>query len=200
MDSSFGRRVAATSQCNGPPRWSLHDPRNAIAAVQALRDALVAVDPAEREAYAASADAYVEKLRALDTAIADCMRAIPAARRKLVTDHDALQPYADRYGIEIVGTVIPARSTRAQPSAGEVARLVDTIRAAGVATIFPESSVNPKLTRAIAADAGARVGPALYVDALGPPGSPGETYIGALRFNTRALAEGFTGDPERCQV
>ena len=181
------------------PHW-WHDPRKAVVAVQAIRDALVAVDPPEREAYTASAEAYVEKLRALDVAIATCMRSIPVAQRKLVTDHDALQPYADRYGIEIVGTVIPGRSTRAQPSAGEVARLVRTIRAAGVSTIFPESSVNPRLTRAIAADAGARIGPALYVDTLGPPGSAAETYIGSLRFNTRALAGGFTGDPERCRL
>ena len=68
-----------------------------------------------------------------------------------------------------------------------------TIRAAGVTTIFPESSVNPKLTRAIARDAGAKVGPALYADSLGPEGSPGATYLGSLRANTLALVDGFSG-------
>src|SRR6185295_4513963 len=100
------------------------------------------------------------------------------------TDHDALGYYADRYGIDVVGTVIPANSTQAQASAGAVARLVKTIRSAGVSTIFPESSVNPKLTRAIARDAGATVGRALYADSLGAQGSAGETYLGALRANT----------------
>jgi ABC-type Zn uptake system ZnuABC Zn-binding protein ZnuA len=128
------------------------------------------------------------------------MGAIPAAQRKLVTDHDALGYYADRYGIDVIGTVIPALSTQAQASAGAVARLVRTIRAAGVGTIYSESSVNPKLARAIARDAGARLGPGLYADTLGPAGSPGATYIGALRANTRALAAGFRGARARCQL
>jgi ABC-type Zn uptake system ZnuABC Zn-binding protein ZnuA len=181
------------------PHW-WQDPRNAIAAVRRIRDALIAADPGGRRAYTANADAYVAKLRALDRAIASCMGAIPAAERKLVTDHDALGYYADRYGIEVVGTVIPALSTQAQASAGAVARLVRTIRSEGVSTIFPESSVSPKLARAIARDAGATVGPALYADSLGPKGSAGETYIGALRFNTQALAAGFTSGKRRCQL
>jgi ABC-type Zn uptake system ZnuABC Zn-binding protein ZnuA len=180
------------------PHW-WQDPRNAIAAVQRIRDALAAADPGGRAAYAKNAAAYVARLRALDRAIASCMRAIPAARRRLVTDHDALGYYADRYGIEVIGTVIPALSTQAQASAGEVARLVRAIRAAGVAAIYPESSVNAKLSRAIARDAHARVGPALYADTLGPKGSAGETYVGSLRFNTRSLAAGF-GDGKRCQL
>jgi len=181
------------------PHW-WQDPRNAIRAVQAIRAALVGADPGGRAVYTANADRYVARLRALDRAIATCMDAIAPARRRLVTDHDALGYYADRYDIDVVGTVIPALSTQAQASAGEVARLVRTIRATGVRTIFPEGSANPKLTRAIARDAGARVGPALYADTLGPAGSAGETYLGALRFNTRALAAGFAGRPPRCQL
>ena len=181
------------------PHW-WQDPRNAIAAVRRIRDALIAADPGGRRAYTANVGAYVAKLRTLDRAIASCMRAIPATERRLVTDHDALGYYADRYGIAVVGTVIPALSTQAQASAGAVARLVRAIRSQGVSTIFPERSVNPKLARAIARDAGATVGPALYADTLGPKGSAGETYIGALRFNTQALAAGFTAGKRRCQL
>jgi zinc/manganese transport system substrate-binding protein/manganese/iron transport system substrate-binding protein len=98
--------------------------------------------------------------------------------------------------------VIPALSTQAQASAGEVARLVRTIRSTGVRTIFPARSASAKLTRAVARDAGAEVGPALYADTLGAAGSPGATYIGSLRFNTRALAAGFGGPSAagRCQL
>jgi ABC-type Zn uptake system ZnuABC Zn-binding protein ZnuA len=181
------------------PHW-WQNPRNAIRAVRAIRDALVRADPAGETAYNANAAAYVARLRNLDRAIAACMDAIPAVRRRLVTDHDALGYYADRYAIDVIGTVIPALSTQAQASAGEVARLVRTIRRARVTTIFPEGSANPKLARAIARDARVRVGPALYADTLGSAGSAGETYIGALRFNTQALAGGFAGRQRRCQL
>ncbi|MFP5362791.1 MAG: metal ABC transporter substrate-binding protein [Thermoleophilia bacterium] len=181
------------------PHW-WQDPRNAILAVGRIRDALIAADAAGREEYSANASAYIKRLRALDRAIASCMRALPAADRRLVTDHDALGYYADRYEIEVVGTVIPALSTQAQASAGDVARLARTIRAAGVTTIFPQGNASPRLARAIAREAGAKVGPALYADTLGAAGSPGATYLGSLRFNTRALAAGFGGAGRRCRL
>ena len=181
------------------PHW-WQDPRNAVIAVGRIRDALIAADPAGRADYAANAGRFLTRIRALDRAIAACMRRIPRRERRLVTDHDALGYYADRYDIEVVGTVIPALSSQAQASAGGVARLGRTIRAAGVSTIFPESSVNPKLTRAIARDAGAQVGPALYADSLGEQGSPGATYLGSLRANTRALVDGFSAGRERCAL
>jgi zinc/manganese transport system substrate-binding protein len=181
------------------PHW-WQDPRNAEIAVRRIRDALTAADPAGRAVYAANAGRELARLQRLDRAIAACMGAIPAAQRKLVTDHDALGYYADRYAIDVIGTVIPALSTQAQASAGAVARLVRTIRAAHVGAIYSESSVNPKLARAIARDSGARLGAPLYADTLGPPGSPGATYIGSLRANTRALAAGFSGGRARCQL
>jgi len=107
--------------------------------------------------------------------------------------------YADRYDVDIIGTVIPALSTQAQASAGETARLVRTIRAAGVTTIFPESSANPKLTRAIAHDAHAKVGPALYADSLGAEGTGGASYIASMQANTRALVTGFSDGRQSCR-
>jgi len=181
------------------PHW-WQNPRNAAKAVTLIRDALITADPAGREAYEANADGYATRLLVLDDAIARCKRRIPASRRKLVTDHDALGYYAERYDIDVIGTVIPALSTQAQASGGEVARLVRTIRSAGVAEIFPESSANAKLARAIARDAGAKVGPALYADSLGAEGSEGATYLGALRANTRALVHGFTGGRSGCTL
>ncbi|MEA2151123.1 MAG: hypothetical protein QOD69_2953 [Solirubrobacteraceae bacterium] len=181
------------------PHW-WQDPRNAEIAVGRIRDALIAADPAGRATYTANAAAYRARLRRLDRAIATCMAAIPAARRRLVTDHDALGYYAARYGIEVIGTVIPALSTQAQASAGAVARLVRTIRRAGVTTIYTETSANAKLSRAIARDAGAAVGPPLYADSLGPQGSAGATYIGSLRANTLALVRGFGAGRARCAL
>ena len=181
------------------PHW-WQDPRNAATAVALIREALIAADPPGRDAYLAGAQRYLSRLRALDRAIAACMRAVPPGKRRLVTDHDALGYYAERYDIEIVGTVIPALSTQAQASGGEVARLVRTIRSAGVSQIFPESAVNAKLTRAIARAAGAKVGPALYADSLGARNTAGATYLGSLRANTLALVRGFSGASARCAL
>jgi ABC-type Zn uptake system ZnuABC Zn-binding protein ZnuA len=179
---------AAAGIVGGDAHW-WQDPVRAIRAATAIGRTIPGADAA----------AYVRRLDALDRGVRRCLQAIPAQRRHLVTSHDSLGYFARRYGIDVVGTVIPARSTAAQPSAGAVARLVDTIRSTGVRAIFAESSVNPKVERAIASEAGARVGPELWADALGPAGSSGATYIGSIEANTRALAEGFTGVPSSCE-
>jgi zinc/manganese transport system substrate-binding protein/manganese/iron transport system substrate-binding protein len=137
--------------------------------------------------------AYVKRLQTLDAGVRACIDKVPAAQRKLVTSHDALGYYARRYGIEVIGTVIPALTTAAQPSAGDVTKLVQTIKTAGVKTIFAESSVNPKVEEAIAREAGARIGKALWADSLGPKGSDGATYISSIASNTTALVGGFSG-------
>jgi zinc/manganese transport system substrate-binding protein len=181
------------------PHW-WQDPRNAILAVAAIRDALTAVDPAGASFYRARARRATARLRALDRGIARCMAAVPARRRKLVTSHDALGYFAARYGIEFVGAVIGSLSTQAQPSARDVGRLVDQIRREGVTTVYPESALNPKLERAIAREAGARVGPPLWADALGPKGSEGATYLDAMAANADAIVRGFTDGRRGCRI
>ena len=118
------------------PHW-WHDPRNAEAAVSEIRDALVEADPNNRETYERNADDYVAKIKELDTGIQTCMDKVPEDERKLVTDHDAFNYFADRYGIEVVGAVIPSQSTQAQPSAGETADLISLIERENVKAIFP---------------------------------------------------------------
>jgi ABC-type Zn uptake system ZnuABC Zn-binding protein ZnuA len=181
------------------PHW-WQDPRNAVRAVAAVRDALAAADPAGAGAYRAAAAAYARRIAALDAAVARCMARVPAAKRRLVTTHDALGYYARRYGIQVIGAVIPSLSTAGQASAGQTAALVRAIRRARVSAIFAESSVNPKVERAIAAEAGARVGRPLWADTLGPPGSDGATYLGSIAANTRALVDGFTAGQRTCRL
>jgi zinc/manganese transport system substrate-binding protein len=180
------------------PHW-WQDPRNAIRAVAAIRDALVAADPDGRAEYQANARDYSERLRTLDAEVEACIERIPPDQRKLVTTHDALGYYAERYDIEVVGALIPSQSTAAQPSAGDTEELVDQIEREGVKAIFPESSIDPKLERALSRETGATVGRALWADTLGPPDSDGATYVDSIASNTAALVDGLTGGAERCR-
>ena len=96
--------------------------------------------------------------------------------------------------------MIPSLSTEGQPSAGDTAKLVQTIEDTGVKAIFAESSVNPKVEAAIARETGAKVGKALWADTLGPDGSDGATYLQSIAANTRALVDGFSGGSVRCSL
>jgi zinc/manganese transport system substrate-binding protein len=181
----------------GDPHW-WQDPRNAEAAVAAIRAALARANPPAAPVYARNARAYLARLRRLDAGIAACIRRVPPAQRKLVTDHDAFGSFARRYGIAVIGAVIPAQTTEAQPSARAVADLIATIRRERVRAVFPERSVSAKLAEAIARETGASAAYRLYGDALGPPGSDGATYLAMERHNADAMVRGFTGGRERC--
>jgi zinc/manganese transport system substrate-binding protein len=181
------------------PHW-WHDPRNAEAAVTAIRDALTAGNPGAEAVYARNAAAYMRKLHALDRGIASCIDRVPAPQRKLVTDHDAFNYLARRYGIEVIGAVIPSQSTQAQPSAGEVAELSELIRRERVKAVFPESSINAKLAQAIAGQTGATSNLTLYGDTLGPKDSRGATYLSMEQANADAMVRGFTGGVEQCTI
>jgi ABC-type Zn uptake system ZnuABC Zn-binding protein ZnuA/ABC-type Mn2+/Zn2+ transport system permease subunit len=181
------------------PHW-WHDPTNAIAAVREIRAALAEADPAHARQYAANARTYIGELRRLEQGIRACIGAVSPDRRKLVTDHDAFGYFARRYGVEVVGAVIPAITTQAQPSAGELAELADVVRREHVHAIFPESSVNNRLAEAIARETGASADYTLYGDTLGPEGSRGETYLGMEEANADAIVRGFTDGARGCDI
>jgi ABC-type Zn uptake system ZnuABC Zn-binding protein ZnuA len=128
------------------------------------------------------------------------MNTVPPAERKLVTDHDAFGYFADRYGITVVGAVIPSQTTQAQPSASDLSDLVALVRREGVKAIFPESSLSPKLAEQIAAETGATADHTLYGDTLGPDDSSGDTYLNMERSNANAMVEGFSGGRRGCEV
>ena len=175
------------------PHW-WHDPRNAEEAVQQIAAELSAVDPEDKAGFQANATAYEAKLKALDAGIARCLGSVPPADRKLVTDHDAFGYFANRYGIEVVGAVIPSQTTQAQPNARDLNDLANTVREQGVKAIFPESSLSPGLAEAIASQTGAQVGRELYGDTLGPEGSNGDTYLKMEASNMDAMFRAFSVD------
>jgi ABC-type Zn uptake system ZnuABC Zn-binding protein ZnuA len=170
-----------------PHVW--HDVTNAMLMVEIIRDALIATDPAHAEIYEANAAAYLVELRELDDFIFEHVAALPEERRRLVTSHDTFGYFARRYDFEVVGTALGSLSTEAgDPSAEEVSELVVEIQATGVPAIFAENVSNPDLMAGIAAEAGVELVPTLYTDALGEPGSEGDTYVGMMRYNVTAIA------------
>ncbi len=169
-----------------PHTWM--DPHNVMIWAENIATALAALDAAHAEDYRANAEAYQEELRALDAYIREQVALIPPERRKLVTNHEALAYFARRYGFEVIGTVYLGASQLAEPSAGDIAQLVETIRAEDVPAIFVETTVSDTLARAIAREVGREIGVyTLYTGSLGPPGSGADTYIGMMRANIETI-------------
>ncbi|MEZ5078179.1 MAG: metal ABC transporter substrate-binding protein [Solirubrobacterales bacterium] len=179
------------------PHW-WHDPTNAAAAIEEIAAKLIAADPAAAERFEADAAGYLAELEAMDEEIAACIESVPSAQRKLVTDHDAFGYFANRYGIEVVGAVIPAQTTQGQPSAKDLGELAEEIEHEGVRAVFPESSVSSSVAAAIARQTGASAEYVLYGDTLGPAGSGAATYIEMEKANADAMVRGFTGDERGC--
>jgi ABC-type Zn uptake system ZnuABC Zn-binding protein ZnuA/ABC-type Mn2+/Zn2+ transport system permease subunit len=181
------------------PHW-WHDPRNAEAAVREIARRLAAADPTHRRQFERNAAAYLRRLRGLDSGIASCIDTISPARRKLVTDHDAFGYFARRYGVDVVGAVIPSQTTQAQPSAQDVSELIGLIEREHVEAVFPESSLSAKVAEAIARQTGASAGLTLYGDTLGPAGSSGATYLDMEAANADAMVRGFSGGRHGCRL
>lgn len=181
------------------PHW-WHDPRNVAAVAGRIGDVLAAVEPPTAQAFRRRADGYAARVRRLDAAVGRCLATVPAADRKLVTDHDAFGYLAHRYGLDVIGTVIPAATAAAEPSAADAVALIERIRAEGAAAVFPERSLDPQLAETIARETGASADHQLLSDALAPPGSPGDTYLGMVAANADALVRGLTGGRARCDA
>lgn len=170
-----------------PHVW--HDPMNVNVMTDNVAAALAEADPDNAAGYRERADAYKARLNEVDAQIRSLIDSIPAANRKLVTNHKALAYFFERYGLELVGAVIPSVSRDAQPSAKELAELSDLVRSEGVKAVFAESEVDPKVAEQLARETGAKLVTGLYADSLGPPGSGAETVDGMLLHNARLIAE-----------
>lgn len=144
--------------------------------VEKIRDALVALDPAGKDAYATKAKAYNDQLVSLEAELKTKVATIPADGRKLVTSHDAFPYFAGAFGFEIVGFAQPEPDKL--PSAGELADLIDKVRAAKVPAIFSEAGASPQLAETIAKETGAKVVTDLPTDSL--LDKPADSFIGLM--------------------
>jgi ABC-type Zn uptake system ZnuABC Zn-binding protein ZnuA len=168
------------------------DPANVKQWTGNIEATLSALDPADAAGYRERAAAYNRQLDELDSYVRTQVARIPSDRRKLVTDHEALGYFADRYGFQVLGAVIPSVSTSAEPSAGDLAALVDVIRAQGIPAIFIGTTTNPKVAELVARETGAQVLP-LHTGETGAAGSGAETYLGMMRTNVDTIVKGLTG-------
>ena len=168
-----------------PHTWM--DVRNVQQWVENIAAVLATLDPAHAEEFTANAAAYQTQLDALHQEITALAAAIPAERRKFVTDHDNLGYLADAYGFSVVGAVVPSLSTLAAPSAQELAALQQQVAQQGVTAILVGTTVNPDVAQQIAADTGAVVTP-IYTDSLSDASGPAATYIDMMRYNLTQIA------------
>jgi zinc/manganese transport system substrate-binding protein len=170
------------------------DPARMATAAQAIGDFLVDEVPAlDTPAFARQVRATVDELHALDAEVERTLSAVPAGRRTLVTNHEVFGYFADRYGFDVVGAVIPAGTTQAEPSAEQLAELADTIEERGVPAIFVETSSPTRLADALAEEVGDVDVVELFSESLGDEGSGGETYAAMMRTNATRIADALAG-------
>lgn len=176
-----------------PHFWQ--NPLNIVKYVENIRDALATADPNNKDAYARNAAAYIEKLKALDQEIRDAVKSIPPENRVILTNHDSLGYFAAEYGFQIAGVVLPGGAAGAlqEPDPKSVAELIDTLKKGKVKAIFVENISSEKLARQLAEQASVKVVAGLYTDALGEKGTPGETYLGMMAANLKAIREALGG-------
>jgi zinc/manganese transport system substrate-binding protein len=165
------------------------DPVRMADAARIVASKLETVAPGAAD-WTARGDAYAQRLLETASTMRQLFNQIPAGRRRLVTGHAAFGYLADRFGFTVVGVVVPGGGTLGEPSASELAALVDTIVAEDVGAIFTETTESPKLAETLAAETGREVKiVTLYTGSLGGPGSGADTYIGLLLTDANLIVD-----------
>jgi len=132
---------------------------------------------------------YTAQVLAVDEEVVSILEDIPAENKVLVTNHASLGYFADRYGFDVLGVVVPGGSTLADPSSAELAALIDAIEQSAVPAIFAETTEPRTLAEAVAAGSGGEVAVVeLFTGSLGEDGSGAETLIGLWETNARRVA------------
>jgi ABC-type Zn uptake system ZnuABC Zn-binding protein ZnuA len=174
-------------QITGDPHMWL-DPNLVITYVSNIRDGFIKADPEGAETYKANADAYIAQLKDLDKWIVEQVNTVPAERRLLVTNHEAMGYFTERYGFEVAGSVIPSFSSDATPSAQEMAALVDEIKSLNAPAIFLDTADNDILAKQIADETGVMIVADLHLESL-TDGAPAPTYIEMMKDNVSKIVE-----------
>ena len=169
-----------------PHMWL--DPNLVVTYVENIRDGLIQVDAEGEAIYKSNADKYIAQLKELDAWIVKQVNTVPAERRLLVTNHEAMGYFAERYGFEVTGSVIPSFSSNAAPSAQEMAALVDEIKSLNAPAIFLDTADNDILAKQIADETGVMIVSDLHLESL-TDGAPAPTYIEMMKHNVSKIVE-----------
>lgn len=188
-DSDSGHNSDGDADGHGsldPHFW--FDPLRVKQAVDQIAAQLSAIDPDGSDLYRANSDAYSRELDFLHAWIQGEVMKVPEERRLLVTSHDNLQYFAQRYGFEVVGAVMPV-TTEAEPTAQELAELIETIEHENAPAVFAEKSHSARMAQRIAEETGAKLIGGLYTGSLGEPGSEAGTYLDLMRYDVEIIVE-----------
>ena len=188
IEASTGLSLRTDAEEHGidPHLWL--DPNHVIVYAENIRDGLIRFDPGGAAVYRSNADAYIEQLRELDAWISEQVAQLGPERRVLVTNHEALGYFAERYGFTVVGTILQSFSSNSSPSARQMADLIEQINQVQAPAIFLDSADNPTLAQQIAAETGAEVVTDLHLESL-TDGPPAATYIELMRHNVIRIVE-----------
>jgi ABC-type Zn uptake system ZnuABC Zn-binding protein ZnuA len=163
------------------------DPTKVLTYVENIRFGLSQVDPNGAAIYARNSAAYEAKLKNLDQWVKTQVNQIPPEKRLLVTNHESFGYYADHYGFQIVGTIIPSVSPDASPSAQQLSQLIDQIKKTGAPAIFLETGSNPQLAQQIAQESKVKVITEFYTHSITAANGLAPTYLDMIRFDTTAI-------------
>jgi zinc/manganese transport system substrate-binding protein len=172
-------------QITDPHAWQ--SVANAKVYVANIRDGLSTADPAGKADYEANAKTYLATLDALDNDVKAAIAKIPAARRKIITSHEAFGYFGAAYGVALIAP--EGISTDTEPSAKDVAKIIVQIRKDKIPAVFMENITDPRMVQQIAKETGARIGGTLYSDALSDSGGPAGSYVAMMRGNLRELVK-----------
>lgn len=167
------------------------DPSRVADAIPAIAEAIAEADPANASAYRRRAKAYADELRAVDQSVTEQVSSIPAADRKLVTSHDALGYFADRYGFEVVASPFGPLGAGGEPSADALQEAIDSVKESGVPAVFAQAEDDPSAMESIAEETGVEVVDGLLVES---PGAAG-TYDRMIVADADQIVKALDGDP-----
>lgn len=188
------------ASANSDPHW-WHDPTNTVAAVGKLQKALSPrLSKTEQTKLEKSSSDFISKINEVDSLIASCIKRIPTSDRRIATAHQSFSYFADRYKLQIVGSVVSSVSTLAQASAGDVSKLTKVLKDQKVKAIFPENSFNPKVLEALSKQSGTAVGEQLFGDGLGSSETGADTYLGMMKHNAQAVSTALNDTNGACEL